>query len=562
MPADEILALAATPQLDGAVQTTLSNGMSVLIVPRSGYPVVHTSLIHAGGLLRETEQGVDGLVWDLSTPFSPNKDQFVPENPLDGQAWWEAERRTDGWVRTLSGPQPNLEGLLYILRETTTDPSIDTRSRNEYFYRLGHQEPGAWTIASRLSQREYFGDHPLGLAVPTKKALKQLTDQPDAWAGSVVHPEATTLLVIGPVDPEATTAAIESMFGDWAAAGTPATAASIMPAPTPGTGAVVVDAPLDTAQVRLRCPISGNSAQTDLLATMLEARMWESAHGTLAPSVLRIDTQQVPGDIAWMSFYAEVDPSQTGAVVSLMRSGMTDYADELEGILTERIVREAFDTIIAADASLRRPQMTDEAGVALLASLTAGARMPEEIEDGMEALMAQLAEPEEGEEEVLAEGDMPLREALSEESLALINAAAAQLAKELEEEEEEEEEPVAETEETEETAPEPIEVTFVRHPVTLDDARLALAAQHGIAMHTTDALRTTLVDQVLLGRDLSMLTGYGAALHGVTEQALIDEVAQCAGSTNLTVLGPALTVAPQVRAAGGQRVELPKKWWK
>ncbi len=560
MPADEILALAATPQLDGAVQTTLSNGMSVLIVPRSGYPVVHTSLIHAGGLLRETALGVDGLVWDLSTPFSPNKDQYVPVNPLEGQAWWEAERRTDGWVRSLSGPQPNLEGLLYILRETTTDPSIDTRSRNEYFYRLGHQEPGAWTIASRLSQREYFGDHPLGLAVPTKKALKQLTDQPDAWAGSVVHPEATTLLVIGPVDPEATTAAIESMFGDWTAPGAAATAAAVTSAPTPGTGAVVVDAPLDTAQVRLRCPISGSSAQTDLLATMLEARMWESAHGTLAPAVLRIDTQQVPGDIAWMSIYAEVDPSQTGAVVGLMRSSMTDYVAELEGILTERIVREAFDTIIAADTGLRRPQMTDEAGVALLAALTDGARMPAEIEDGMAALMAQLAEPEEGEEDVLEDGEVPLREALSEASLALINAAAAQLAEELAEEAAEE--PAEETEETEETAPEPIEVTFVRHPVTLDDARLALAAQHGIAMHTTDALRSTLVNQVLLGRDLSMLTGYGAALHGVTEQALIDEVAQCAGSTNLTVLGPALTVAPQVRAAGYQRVELPKKWWK
>ncbi|MFT5683947.1 MAG: putative Zn-dependent peptidase [Myxococcota bacterium] len=555
LDAAEVLALASTPQLDGAVRYTLGNGMSVLIVPRSGYPVVHTSLIHGGGLLQESDLGVDGLVWDLSTPFSPNKDQFVPEHPLEGQAWWDAERRTDGWVRTLSGPQPNLDGLLYILRQTTADPTIDTRSRNEYFFRLGHQEPGAWTVASRLSQQAYFGDHPLALDVPSKKMLKKLNDEPNAWASSVVHPGATTLLIIGPVDPEGAKSAIESAFGDWAGTGSPATTAAIKPV-TPGVKAVVIDAPLSSAQVRLRCPISGTSAQTDLLATMLEARMWESAHGVVSPSILRIDTQQVPGDIAWMSFYAEVNPSQTGAVVDLMRGAMTDYTAELEGILIERIIREAFDVIIAADAGLRRPKMTDEAGVALLAALTEGTRPPEEIEKGMEALMAVLAEPEEGSEvPELEEGaEAPLRETLSEDALALINAAAALLAEELEEVEVEEP--------AEDAEPEPIEVTFVRHPVTLDDARLALAAQHGISMRTTDALRSTLVDEVLLGRGLSGLVGYGEALVAVEEQVLIDEMATCGANLGLAVLGPALTVTPQVSAAGFSQVELPKKWWK
>jgi predicted Zn-dependent peptidase len=548
LPAEEILALASAPQLDGAVRYTLSNGMSVLIIPRSGYPVVHSSLIHAGGLLREPTLGVDGLVWDLATPFSPNKKQYVPEHPLQGQAWWDAQRRVDGWVRTLSGPLPNLDGLLYILRQTTIDPTIDTRSRNEYFFRLGHQEPGAWTVATRLGLREYFGEHPLGLRVPTKKALKKLTDEPNAWAARVVHPSSTTLLIIGPVDPEGTKALIEQRFGDWAGVGSPATEQAVPTPSAPGTRAVVVDAPLSAAQIRLRCPISGVSARTDLLSAMLEARMWESA-GDSSPGVLRIDTEQLPGGIAWMSVYAEVAPGQTGATIDLMRGGMTAYAAELEAILAERIIREAFDAVMAADAALRRPQMTDEAAVALLAALTDGTRPPEEASKGLEALMKQLAAaaeappaPESGE----------TAEPLSEEALALINAAAALAA-----EKPEKPEPVAEDAE-----PAPIEIAFVRHPASLDDARLALAAQHGISLRTTDALQDALVDQILLGHDLSVLTGYGSALHAVHEQELVDELATCAAGTTVTVLGPAVEVAPQVSAAGFQTVTLPKKWWK
>ena len=551
MSVEPLIAATATPQLDGAQQYTLDNGLSVIIVPRPGYPVVHATLVHTGGFVYEDVRGIDAMAWDLSTPFSPNKDQFVPEHPLAGQAWWSAERRPEGWVRTLSGPQPNLEGLLYILRQTTLDTTIDEKSLNEYFFRLAHQEPGAWTANTRLSLSQYFGSHRLGRQVPTKKALKKLIPNANKWSQKVVQPDNTTLILIGPVDLEGAKSQIDQNFSDWTRSGSPSAGQGrLSESPPRVKGAVVTDAPLGQAQVRMRCPASGN-ATTDLVAAMLEVRMWESA-GSLRPDVLRADHQSMPGGVAWMNLYTEVTPSRTADAVALMNASMTDIVAEMEAILTERIVREAFDAVIAIDAERRRPRIDDATAVALLESMTLGTRPPEDSIKALDELMERLAEPEEADVPAV-EGEEE-EEPLSEEALALLTAARALGAEELEEEEVEE----------------PDEDAVVMMPVPeivvirpgLDHARAVLAAGHAISMSTTAELRDAIINETLRGHGLENLTGYGQQLFDITEQDVIDEISGCMAHPGLSVLGPAATTGPQVTEAGFPFEEPPKKWWK
>ncbi len=159
----------------------------------------------------------------------------------------------------LSAPLEALPRLLAVLAEVAIRPAFPAREvaqlRRREVAGLANDldEPGV--VADRAALAAAYGAHPYGHPSEGRGRHLAAARRADLAAFHARHwrPGRATLVVVGPVDVEATLAEVRRRFGGWR--GEAGAEVEIAPPAPPASGVVVVDRPdLTQAQVRIAAP--------------------------------------------------------------------------------------------------------------------------------------------------------------------------------------------------------------------------------------------------------------------------------------------------------------------
>jgi zinc protease len=126
--------------------------------------------------------------------------------------------------RALVEDLPLIMGLLAEMLRTPTFPAQEIeRLRGQFLMNLRESEQETRTQASRAARALLFPpEHPYSrLSSGTIETVGALTRDDLAAFHSLYHPAATTIAIVGDVEPAVVIAALERVFGDWEPAGEP-----------------------------------------------------------------------------------------------------------------------------------------------------------------------------------------------------------------------------------------------------------------------------------------------------------------------------------------------------
>ena len=240
------------------VEEVLPSGLRVVVARRPGVPLVAVRLVVAAGSALDPAKG-EGLA-HLAVQAARRGTRARTGRDIDdlaeslGAELGAAADEDASWFG-LSAPAESLAPLLDLVVDVATGPTFPAaelaRIRRRESAALANvlDEPGA--VADRAMLRAAYGDHPYAHAPDGR--LRHLARLGRAEAAAFHRrffvPRATTLVVVGAVDPEKALALARRRLGRWKATGAPPTPLAA-PAPAPRR-VVVVDKP-DATQVQLR----------------------------------------------------------------------------------------------------------------------------------------------------------------------------------------------------------------------------------------------------------------------------------------------------------------------
>ncbi len=240
----------------------LENGLTVVVASRPGVPLAAVRLmVRAGSSLDPAGRfGLAHLVASAvrrgtRTRTGAELDAEVEALGAELGAGVDEDAASVG----LSAPLEALPRLLAVLADVATRPAFPAREverlRRREVAALAHDldEPGV--VADRATLMAAYGDHPYGHPSEGRGRHLAAVRRADLVAFHARHwrPSRATLLVVGPVDPEATVALARRRLGGWR--GAAGGEVEVAPAAPPQAAVVLVDRPdLTQAQLRIAGP--------------------------------------------------------------------------------------------------------------------------------------------------------------------------------------------------------------------------------------------------------------------------------------------------------------------
>ena len=241
-------------QFPTPVEQTFPNGLRVVIIERSGYPLVAAQvLIKNGGEVDPPElAGLADMTANLLTKGTQSRDatRIAEEieslgGSLESGARWDASTATVGVMSTKLAPA--MEILADVVRRPTFKSDEVERLRQQYLDNLTLQlgEPGS--IARFVAARVVFGDGPYGHPISgTSESLAHISAADIVkMHSSFYRPDNAILVIGGDITPKDGFALANKYFGDWAKPSTPtaATKAGNVESANNAGRVVVIDKP-------------------------------------------------------------------------------------------------------------------------------------------------------------------------------------------------------------------------------------------------------------------------------------------------------------------------------
>jgi zinc protease len=209
-PDPDLQAIVQAPGARAALVRQLSNGLSAIVLRRTGAPFVSLLL----GFHADPQPGDPPgarIVFDraLNVRVSPQ--------PLARGVLRAAHQRADGVQESLITFSGNLDQALDLLSHLGPSPHV--RWPNPALARWADREAMRAAAPDGQSVRAFhaalFGDHAYG-ARPTAEAVRALTDRAArAWLARVRRPANGVLVIVGDVDPESAAQAADRRLRDW-----------------------------------------------------------------------------------------------------------------------------------------------------------------------------------------------------------------------------------------------------------------------------------------------------------------------------------------------------------
>jgi zinc protease len=212
------------------VEKTLANGLRVIVIERSGVPLVTARLIVKSGAEVDPPQlaGLANMTADLltkgtSTRTAPQIAEAIESlgGSLESAGLWD---NSSVQIEVMS---QNFEPALGIMADVVRHPSFTKeeveRQRQQSTDELlvDYSEPG--TIAQAAAMRLLYRDAPYGhMLQGTPESIERVTREDAVKLHSTYYrPDNAVLVIVGEIKPDSAFRFAESSFGDWQKPSTP-----------------------------------------------------------------------------------------------------------------------------------------------------------------------------------------------------------------------------------------------------------------------------------------------------------------------------------------------------
>ena len=216
-------------QLPSPVETTLKNGLSIIVVPDNRLPLVSYRLAFRSGDAHDPP-GLPGLT-DLLTGLlsegtAARSSREIADQVAKMGATLSAGANSDYTTVAASSLTNFQDNILDLLVDVTLNPSFPENEvkliKENTRESLRQQRAQPSFLASEMVSRVIFGEHPYSIIAPTTESLAATSrDRIVAFHRSQFVPNNAVLVVAGDVDPNAVVKRVESLFSDWRAAELP-----------------------------------------------------------------------------------------------------------------------------------------------------------------------------------------------------------------------------------------------------------------------------------------------------------------------------------------------------
>lgn len=239
--------------LPKAQEATLSNGLRVVLLPRTNVPIVNMQMvILSGGLADPADyRGLATFTAALlreGTTTRKSKDIAEQTETLGATLQTTSGLSTMTSNVTMFGLVENLDQMLAIYSDIVRNPTFPQDEVDKYKARqiqqLNFQRSNPTFLAQEHFLRAIYGaNHPAGLATVPVDSLKRVATADLAKFHSTYYrPNNALLAIVGDVTLKQIVPKLEKAFGGWQRADVPQT--SIPAAPAPGTARIqLIDRP-------------------------------------------------------------------------------------------------------------------------------------------------------------------------------------------------------------------------------------------------------------------------------------------------------------------------------
>jgi predicted Zn-dependent peptidase len=250
---------APSIELPDPVERRLANGMTVMYVRQPELPIVHATLVTRGGQADApaTAPELASFVAEMLDEGAGGRGALELASALEtlgaslsvGAGW-------DAVNVDLEVLKPRFADALKLMADVVMRPDFPAeeieRLRERRLTELARAKDEARIIAGNAFAALVYGeDHPYG-RLPSMETTRSI-DRPALVEFHRTHyaPSATTLVLVGDVEPSALHAAVEQTFGTWQAGGALPPVASVDAPAVPQTTLVLIDKP-GAAQSEIR----------------------------------------------------------------------------------------------------------------------------------------------------------------------------------------------------------------------------------------------------------------------------------------------------------------------
>ncbi|MEX5747141.1 M16 family metallopeptidase [Massilia sp. X63] len=222
---------------------TLSNGLTVWVVPRQGLPRVDYVLaVRGAGFAADSPQtpAFANMLAGLLNEGSAKRDSRAIAEAAQGMGGEVAAgASSDGIVVSANALASQAGPMMQLLAEVARTPSFPesevalAKANALQSLRVSETQPGF--RAERAISRAIYGNHPYARTTPTVEAINAVTqDMLRGEHAKRMRPDRALLVITGPVKEAEAIKLAEAAFGDWKASGpalpdTPAAAGDAKP---------------------------------------------------------------------------------------------------------------------------------------------------------------------------------------------------------------------------------------------------------------------------------------------------------------------------------------------
>lgn len=309
----------------------LDNGLTLWMVPRSGFPKVSISLAVAGGTAADPKER-PGLSQLLVVTVSEGTKQRSARQIAEEMQAVGGDITAIGFrdvisisssVLTTSAPK-GLTILADVVQNATFPDDEVALAKKNVAQQLDQQEADPYFLASRAMSKVLFGNAPYAIASPTKQSIAATTgSELRAEFARRFRPERALLVIVGDFRPDQMHALVAERFASWHGSSAEAIAPPPVPAGTPPHSVFVVPRPESVQTTLLISSFSPRRGDSDYEAAVVANAIYGGTFGSRLTSNLREDKGYTYSPASFLLIYRFAGVLRTRADVRNEVTGAT-----------------------------------------------------------------------------------------------------------------------------------------------------------------------------------------------------------------------------------------------